>query len=105
MGWRPLAKRFKMNLKVKKGALFLLVFMAILSVGCNKPVDRPNILLITIDTLRADRLGCYGYKGIKTPNIDALAARGVLFEKAITPVPLTLPGHATILTGKYQFRQ
>ncbi len=60
-----------------------------------------NVLLITIDTLRADRLSCYGSKTVDTPNIDALAERGVLFEETITPVPLTLPGHASILTGRY----
>jgi arylsulfatase A-like enzyme/Flp pilus assembly protein TadD len=60
-----------------------------------------NVLLITIDTLRADYLGCYGRRAIATPNIDALAARGVRFEQAIAQVPLTAPSHASILTGTY----
>ncbi|MBN2372423.1 tetratricopeptide repeat protein [bacterium] len=60
-----------------------------------------NLLLITVDTLRADHLGCYGYKSIKTPNIDRLASEGVLFSRAITPVPITLPSHASIMTGLY----
>jgi len=60
-----------------------------------------NVIIITIDTLRADRLGCYGSETVDTPNIDALAERGVLCEEAITPAPLTLPGHASILTGRY----
>jgi arylsulfatase A-like enzyme/Flp pilus assembly protein TadD len=60
-----------------------------------------NVLLITIDTLRADYLGCYGRRSIATPNIDALAARGVRFEQAIAQVPLTAPSHASILTGTY----
>jgi choline-sulfatase len=60
-----------------------------------------NVLLITIDTLRADYLGCYGRKSIATPNIDALAARGVRFEQAMAQVPLTAPSHACILTGTY----
>ncbi|HJT01758.1 MAG TPA: sulfatase-like hydrolase/transferase [Terriglobales bacterium] len=64
---------------------------------------RGNILLITIDTLRADHLGCYGYKNIHTPTIDALARDGVLFPMAISQVPLTLPSHAAILTGTYPF--
>ena len=51
----------------------------------------PNVVVITIDTLRADHLGCYGYKQIRTPNIDALAADSARFERAYTPVPVTLP--------------
>jgi len=58
-----------------------------------------NVLLITIDTLRADRLGCYGYAQASTPTLDALAARGVRFATAVTHVPLTGPSHASILTG------
>jgi len=61
----------------------------------------PNVILVTIDTLRADHLGCYGYKQIKTPNIDALAADGVRFERAFSVVPVTLPSHTTIMTGTY----
>ncbi len=60
-----------------------------------------NVLLITIDTLRADYLGCYGRSSIATANIDALAGRGVRFEQAIAQVPLTAPSHASILTGTY----
>jgi len=60
---------------------------------------RPNVLLITIDTLRADRLGCYGDRDAVTPVLDALAAGGVRFLDAVAHVPLTLPSHATILTG------
>ena len=60
-----------------------------------------NVVLITIDTLRADHVGCYGYKQIKTPNIDSVAADGVRFEHAFTPVPVTLPSHTAILTGTY----
>src|SRR5205823_3001503 len=62
-----------------------------------------NTLLITIDTVRADHLGCYGSKAAHTPTIDALAADGILFERAIVQVPLTLPSHAAILTGTYPF--
>lgn len=58
-----------------------------------------NVLLVTVDTVRADRLGCYGCESAGTPTIDALAERGVLFEDAVTSVPLTLPSHTTILTG------
>lgn len=62
---------------------------------------QPNVVFITIDTLRADHLGCYGYKEIHTPNIDALAAHSVRFERAFTPVPVTLPSHTAIFTGTY----
>ncbi len=61
----------------------------------------PNVVFITIDTLRADHLGCYGYKQIHTPNIDALAAHSTRFEHAYTPVPVTLPAHTAIFTGTY----
>ncbi|MGC8764136.1 MAG: sulfatase-like hydrolase/transferase [Acidobacteriota bacterium] len=59
----------------------------------------PNLLLITLDTTRADHLGCYGDSRAKTPVLDRLAREGVLFENAQSHVPLTLPSHATILTG------
>src|SRR5438309_9746926 len=62
---------------------------------------QPNVVFITIDTLRPDHLGCYGYKQIRTPNIDALAAEGARFERAYTPVPVTLPAHTVIFTGTY----
>jgi arylsulfatase A-like enzyme/Flp pilus assembly protein TadD len=60
---------------------------------------RPNVLLVTIDTLRADRLGSYGYAAAATPVLDALAARGVRFTTAVAHTPLTAPSHASILTG------
>jgi len=62
---------------------------------------RPNVLLVTLDTVRADRIGCYGYSRAKTPHLDALANRGVRFSRAYAHTPYTLPSHATILTGKY----
>src|SRR5207302_1526347 len=61
----------------------------------------PNVVFITIDTLRPDHLGCYGYKQIHTPNIDALASESVRFTRAYTPVPVTLPAHTVIFTGTY----
>jgi arylsulfatase A-like enzyme/Tfp pilus assembly protein PilF len=60
---------------------------------------RANLLLISIDTLRADRLGSYGYAEADTPRLDALGARGLRFEQATTVAPLTLPAHASLLTG------
>jgi arylsulfatase A-like enzyme/Tfp pilus assembly protein PilF len=59
------------------------------------------VLLVTIDTLRADYLSCYGNAAISTPNIDRLATRGVRFDQAFVQVPLTAPSHASILTGTY----
>jgi arylsulfatase A-like enzyme len=64
-----------------------------------KSGELKNVILISIDTCRADYLGCYGYKRKTTPNIDALANEGILFENAYTPVPLTLPAHCSMLTG------
>lgn len=61
--------------------------------------EKLNFVLITVDTLRADRLHSYGYEGIETPVIDELARRGVKFEHCIAQTPLTLPSHTTILTG------
>lgn len=58
-----------------------------------------NILFVTLDTTRADRLGCYGNPDAGTPNVDRLAADGTLFETAVAAVPLTLPAHSTIFTG------
>jgi arylsulfatase A-like enzyme/tetratricopeptide (TPR) repeat protein len=64
-----------------------------------KEDGRLNVLLVTLDTTRADRLGCYGYHGGRTPNLDALAAAGVLFQNVYAQVPLTLPSHCSIMTG------
>jgi len=58
-----------------------------------------NLLLISIDTLRADHLGCYGYPAAKTPNVDRLSREGITFDDAICTVPLTLPSHTSLLTG------
>ena len=70
------------------------------------PIDRDslagsNVLMITLDTTRADRLGCYGNADIETPNLDALAKSGVLFANAFAPTPVTLPSHSTIMTGRH----
>ena len=67
-------------------------------------VTRPSVILITIDTLRADHVGCYGAQTVKTPTLDTLARDGVVFERAISQVPLTWPSHAVILTGTYPFQ-
>ncbi len=65
------------------------------------PTAKTPVLLITVDTLRADRLGCYGARRVRTPAMDALASAGVRFDNALAQVPITLPSHAVILTGTY----
>lgn len=62
-----------------------------------------NVLLVTFDTTRADHIGCYGYAQAQTPVLDGLASSGVLFENCIAVAPITLPTHASILTGLYPF--
>ncbi|HSE43333.1 MAG TPA: sulfatase, partial [Acidobacteriota bacterium] len=85
--------------KAQSFIYFLLLVSAIL-ICSSAFAAKPNVLLISIDTLRADHLGCYGYSK-KTPAIDSLASRSVLFENTISQVPLTLPSHCTIFTGMY----
>ncbi|MBN1641191.1 MAG: sulfatase [Anaerolineae bacterium] len=63
--------------------------------------QRPDILLIVLDTLRADRLSCYGYPRLTTPHIDAFARRATLYERAISPAQWTIPAHASLFTGEY----
>ncbi len=64
-------------------------------------LEELNIILITVDTLRADHLECYGYDKIRTPHVNRLASEGILFEYSIAQTPLTLPSHASILTLTY----
>jgi choline-sulfatase len=75
------------------------VWVSVLA-GCSRGRE-PDVVVITLDTVRADRLGCYGHRGGLTPALDRLASRGVLFEDASCPVPLTLPSHASLFTGRY----
>ena len=96
-----------MRIVVSKYGLIVLLLLAIIgSLGLwflrrsgISPERIRNVLLISIDTCRADYLSCYGYKSKTTPNIDALAAQGILFENAISPIPQTLPAHSSMLTG------
>jgi arylsulfatase A-like enzyme len=70
--------------------------------ACGARLERPSrVVLVTLDTTRADRLGCYGHEGARTPHLDRLASEGFLFLQALTPVPMTLPSHSTMLTGLY----
>jgi arylsulfatase A-like enzyme/Flp pilus assembly protein TadD len=80
------------------------VWAFVLFAGCS-PAPPPDILLVTIDTLRADHVSASGdARAPATPAFDSVAARGLLFEQAIAPAPLTLPSHASILTGQWPFQ-
>jgi arylsulfatase A-like enzyme/cytochrome c-type biogenesis protein CcmH/NrfG len=81
--------------------LFALLVAVAALLWWRRPAGPPNVLLVTIDTLRADRLGSYGYAAAQTPVLDALAARGTRFARATTVVPLTLPAHSSLLTGTW----
>ncbi|MCK4751833.1 MAG: sulfatase [Planctomycetes bacterium] len=87
---------------------YLVVFMVVLLFvpGCGKKTStsKPNIILISIDTLRADFLGCHGYPRPTSPTLDKLASKGVLFEDASSPSPWTLPAHVSLLSGLYPSR-
>lgn len=79
-----------------------IVVALLLSATCGsepEPAPRPPVVVISIDTLRSDRLPAYGYDGVETPAVDRLAADGVVFEHAYAHAPTTLPSHASILTG------
>jgi arylsulfatase A-like enzyme len=82
------------------GTILALVLCALAGSGCSGPRPR-NLLLISLDTLRADHLGCYGYGRPTSPFLDRLAADGVVFEKAHAAAPWTLPSHTSLLTGLY----
>lgn len=81
-------------------ASVVLRLAAALALGCGDSGPEPwSVLLVTLDTTRADHLGTYGYPHVDTPTLDGWAAAGVRFERCITPAPLTLPSHASLLTG------
>src|SRR5437879_1892807 len=77
----------------------LAVASFVLFVTAAPDVGRPSIVLISIDTLRADHLSSYGYARKTSPAIDAIAASGLLFEDVLVPQPQTSPSHASMLTG------
>ncbi len=101
---------------MRSGLRILAAAAALLLAGCGDPPQesgRPaagdrggaalNVILISIDTTRADALGCYGNASVRTPHIDRLAAEGTRFAQCISNAPVTLPAHASMLTGAYQF--
>ena len=84
--------------------LILLMSIALGASICRAQVaetSKMNVLLVTVDTLRADHLGCYGYRGAETPNIDRLASQGTKFDRVYAQVPFTLPSHASMFTSTY----
>ncbi len=80
---------------------FFLIWVGGLASCRSKKVDHFNLLVITLDTTRADGIGVYGNPDASTPNIDRLAKNGIMFENCYTAVPLTLPSHCTLFTGRY----
>lgn len=75
--------------------------MLLLLLSCGGSERRPNLLLVTIDTIRADHLGCYGYFRNTSPNLDAFAAESMVFDDCFAPVATTLPSHLSLLTAAY----
>lgn len=96
-------------------AVLLVSCLALGPIGCDRGgssagapatvaiTKRPNIVLISMDTTRADYLGCYGHPGGATPRIDRLASEGMRFARCESACPMTLPSHATMFTGSYPF--
>src|SRR5262245_52291598 len=86
------------------GAVLFALLVAI-TAACTRGREQAqtarNLVLITIDTLRADHVGAYGYARAQTPALDGLARAGVRFDRAYAAAPITLPSHATLLTGRY----
>lgn len=80
---------------------FQLLLVALLLVACGDDVERPNVVLITVDTLRADHLSSYGFGLETTPRLDALGRRGSVFMRAVAASASTAPSHASIMTGRY----
>ncbi len=90
-----------------KGAWPTLIVLVAIATGPSRGIDAapaPSLLLITIDTLRADHLGAYGRRSAETPNLDRLASSGLLVENAFTHSPVTLSSHAVLLTGRLPFQ-
>ena len=90
-----------MTLGVSIIILVIVFWFAMVGKGPSINAKEYNLLIITLDTTRDDHIGAYGYEKAITPNLDQLAKEGTLFENCYSPVPLTLPAHCTLFTGKY----
>src|SRR5687767_2630112 len=84
----------------------LVIVLAVLHISCSQPAETPvpvrrngPVIIVSIDTLRADRLPMFGYTGVETPHLDRFRADSILFRNAYTHAPLTLPAHTSLLTG------
>ncbi|MGH9367838.1 MAG: sulfatase-like hydrolase/transferase [Thermoanaerobaculia bacterium] len=91
----------------RAGLLLLVAAVAGAAAGCSRKAllfPRASVVVISVDTLRADRLPAYGYRGVQTPALDALARDSIVFENAIAQVPLTLPSHVSLFTGLLPFQ-
>lgn len=109
--FQGIQKKEKKTFPKKKLILYFILFFAVLILSLffyflypKSKVQREsnlNVLIITLDTLRADRVGCYGYSKAKTPNLDELAKIGIKFENTVCQAPLTLPSHASLFTSLY----
>jgi arylsulfatase A-like enzyme len=86
-----------------RAAAVPLPLLLLLALACSAPDERAraNVLLVTLDTTRADRLGVYGHARPTSPNLDALASEAIVFERAYSTSSWTLPAHASLFTGKY----
>jgi membrane-anchored protein YejM (alkaline phosphatase superfamily) len=83
--------------------LVLLGVLSLASCARSRPAGPPNVLLVSIDTLRADHLGTYGYARDTLPELDRLAAESIVFKNAVAPAPRTLPSHVMMLTGRHPY--
>lgn len=94
---------------MNRGAACLIAAIALLALSCSRTPESSapsaptteHVVIITIDTLRADRVGAYGYAPASTPALDSLAKNGVRFDRAFAAAPITQTSHATLLTGRY----
>lgn len=79
----------------------LLILAAVVVAGATQAAEKPGVVLLSVDTLRADRLGCYGHTDPTSPNIDKLAAASLVYEDSLCEVPLTAPSMCSMITGRY----
>lgn len=92
--------------EMRRGLSALAVFSGLLLFGAiliwfRSPRSRPNVVLVTVDTLRADALGCYGNSTVRTPHFDRIAREGLVFDSAACVMPMTRPSHFSIMTSQY----